>query len=83
MKLEFVVYAVVERDGTGTVIETDCEVFGSEEKARAYMEKRVEHMTEYIDNSVVEHEGDDDYYVLSESGAGWYGVQLMKKELQG
>ena len=82
MKLEFVVYVVLERDGTDTVIENDCEVFGSEEKARAYMEKRVKQMTEYIDNSMVEHEGDDDYYVVSESGAEWYGVQLMKKEMQ-
>lgn len=82
MKLESVVYVVLERDGTDTVIENDCEVFGSEEKARAYMEKRVKQMTEYIDNSVVEHEGDDDYYVVSESGAEWYEVQLMKKEMQ-
>lgn len=81
MKMEIMAYVVLERDGTGTVIETDCEVFGTEEKARAYLDKRVKQMADYIDDSVTEHEGDDNYYVASEDGLEWWEARLVKKEM--
>lgn len=90
IEIEQAIYVVQERQCLGTMVEYDCEVFDTEQKARAYMEKRANEMFDYIDDSHILRDGDEDMYrgvdivVEKEDGLAdeWWEAELTRKEIK-